>query len=179
MDIFEFVRSFKKYSKLSDEEILNLRELLLNNNYLTSLPESIGNLTNLQTLILFYNRLTSLPESIGNLSNLQILSLIANKLTSLPESIGDLSNLRDLWLSRNKLTSLPESIGDLSNLRELDLSNNELNDQAQDVLKTLVMTNSVIIKLATDNFDFSEELERNKRKEPAPGRTTIKAVGFY
>ena len=38
---------------------------------LTSLPESIGNLTNLKYLYLKNNELTSLPESIGNLSNLE------------------------------------------------------------------------------------------------------------
>ncbi|HBB04764.1 TPA: hypothetical protein DCZ39_07930 [Patescibacteria group bacterium] len=33
------------------------------------------------------NQLTSLPESIGNLTSLNYLSVYNNKLTSLPESI--------------------------------------------------------------------------------------------
>ena len=57
-------------------------------------------------LNLNYNQLTSLPESIGNLSNLEYLDLFYNQITSLPESIGDLSSLLYLMLSSNKLTSL-------------------------------------------------------------------------
>ena len=78
----------------------------------------------------------------------------------------------------NQLSSLPESFGDLSKLQELYLANNQLNPQAQNVLKTLVMTNSVITYISTDDFDFSEEIERNVRGEPAPGRTTVKSVEF-
>ena len=108
MNVFEFVRSLKDYSNLSDEEIYNLKPLNLSNNLLKSLPESLGNLNNLQRLLLSYNQLIFLPESLGKLSNLQ-----------------------KLWSG-----------------------NNQLNDQAQDVLKTLVMTNSEITTLITDNFDF-------------------------
>lgn len=43
----------------------------------------------------FYGkRLTSLPESIGNLTSLKILDLDCNKLKSLPESIGNLNSLK-------------------------------------------------------------------------------------
>ena len=159
--------------------LINLQELHLSHNQLSSLPESIGNLSNLKELYLSVNRLSSLPESFGDLSNLEMLDFSSNQFSSLPESIGNLSNLRALWSSHNKLSSLPESLGNLSNLLKLDLFHNQLNSQAQSVLKTLVMTNSVITELTTNNFDFSEELQRNERGEPAPGRTTVKAVEFY
>jgi len=60
------------------------------------------------------NQLTSLPESIGDLSNLESLYLQFNQLTTLPESIGDLSSLTRLYLSSNQLTTLPESFCNLS-----------------------------------------------------------------
>jgi Leucine-rich repeat (LRR) protein len=41
-----------------------LQTLNLGGNQLTTLPESIGQLTNLQTLNLEYNQLTPLPENI-------------------------------------------------------------------------------------------------------------------
>lgn len=50
-------------------------ELDLSGCRLTTLPESIGDLTQLKKLDLRYNQLQSLPESIGNLIQLQTLSL--------------------------------------------------------------------------------------------------------
>jgi hypothetical protein len=111
------------YSDWNDGKLTYLQ---LDNHQLTSLPESIGNLSNLQELALYFNQLTSLPESIGNLSNLQELALWGNQLTSIPESIGNLSNLEYLQLGGNQLTTLPESIGNLSNLKQFHSNVNQL-----------------------------------------------------
>ena len=48
--IYEYIRGFKFYSNLSDEKIFKLKGLSLNNNQLTFIPESLGDLTNLQSL---------------------------------------------------------------------------------------------------------------------------------
>jgi internalin A len=101
-------------------------ELRLNGLQLTSLPESIGQLTGLQELYLFDNQLTSLPESIGQLTGLRVLYLYTNQLTALPDWIGRLIGLQELYLSDNQLTALPESIGQLTGLQELYLSGNQL-----------------------------------------------------
>ena len=103
-----------------------LEWLRLLSNQLTTLPESIGDLSSLEKLWLSSNQLTTLPESIGDLSSLEDLSLTINQLTTLPESIGNLSSLEFLGLSSNQLTSLPESIGNLSSLRILFVSHNQL-----------------------------------------------------
>ena len=99
---------FRKYDKkLYDDYVnylSNLKELYLEDNELTSLPDWIGTLTNLEDLNLNYNKLTSLPYSIGNLTNLKRLSLHNNKLESLPESIGNLKNLRYLDLEYNPIS---------------------------------------------------------------------------
>ena len=93
---------------------------------LTSLPESLGNLTALTTLYLHGNQLTSLPESLGNLTALTTLYLHGNQLTSLPESLGNLTALTGLYLQENRLTSVPEWIGNLTALTGLGLSDNPL-----------------------------------------------------
>jgi len=47
------------------------------------------------------NELTTLPDSIGNLTGLKWLQLSNNELTSLPEEIGNLTGLTELKLSNN------------------------------------------------------------------------------
>ena len=111
------------------ESIGNLSSLVkleLWNNPLTSIPEGIGNLNSLETLDLAFNQLTSIPESIGNLSSLEYLNLSSNQFTTLPDSIGNLSSLEDLDLHNNQFTSIPEGIVNLSSLETLDLSYNQL-----------------------------------------------------
>ena len=109
----------------------------LYNEGLTSLPESIGNLTNLTELYSQYNQLTSLPENIGQLTDLQILKLEVNQLTSLPENIGQLSILQSLYLSINQLSSLPESMGQLTNLINLSLGFNPLTSLPEKAIQRL------------------------------------------
>jgi Leucine-rich repeat (LRR) protein len=101
-------------------------DLSLDNNNLTTLPESFGNLKVGGDLLLRHNKLTSLPESFGNLKIGGYLSLSYNKLTSLPDSFGNLKIGSDLYLHNNKLTSLPESFGNLKIGGVLWLYGNEL-----------------------------------------------------
>ncbi|WP_378188136.1 leucine-rich repeat domain-containing protein [Aquimarina sp. W85] len=104
----------------------NLEFLDLNDNELKRLPETIGNLDKLKELYIGRNKIENLPSSIGDLSNLEILYLNGNELKRLPETIGKLDNLKNFKLVFNKIENLPSSIGDLSNLEILDLSSNSL-----------------------------------------------------
>jgi Leucine-rich repeat (LRR) protein len=79
----------------------------LGNNQLTSLPESLGNLTALRVLDLGNNQLTSLPESLGNLTALTSLDLSDNQLTSLPESLGNLTALKVLYVGKTVIDASP------------------------------------------------------------------------
>lgn len=106
------------------EQLLNLEQLLLGRNRLTTVPDWLGQLTHLQTLQVSDNQLTALPESLGQLSQLQVLDLAQNHLTALPESLGQLSQLQRLDVANNILLTLPESLGQLSNLRILRFSHN-------------------------------------------------------
>ncbi len=93
---------------------------------LTSLPESISDMTQLSVLYANYNQLTELPQNIINLENLFFLVLSFNNITNLPDQIGSLSNLYWLDMGYNQLDSLPESIGNLENLVYMWIFNNNL-----------------------------------------------------
>ena len=93
---------------------------------LTSLPESISDMTQLSVLYANYNQLTELPQNIINLENLFFLVLSFNNITNLPDQIGNLSNLYWLDMGYNQLVSLPESIGNLENLVYMWIFNNNL-----------------------------------------------------
>ncbi len=112
----------------SIDSLIDLTYLNLRNNYLTSLTKNISNLSSLDCLFLDNNRLNILPENIGNLSNLTYLSLCNNQLNFLPKSIGDLVDLRSLYLNDNQLTVLPNSIGKLTKLTSLTIEGNPLTD---------------------------------------------------
>jgi len=64
------------------EKMLQLESLMLSENAIQTLPESIGLLNNLKTLYLFYNKLTALPASLYNLKNLQWLGLTGNMISN-------------------------------------------------------------------------------------------------
>jgi len=94
-----------------NQKVLDTTTLNLGGNQLTTLPDSIGNLTNLNTLnlggnkYLGGNQLTTLPKSIGNLNNLNELYLENNQLTTLPDSIENLTNLTHLYLNDNPISA--------------------------------------------------------------------------
>ena len=71
----------------------NIKELVLSDKKIKTLPIEIGELTNLTVLSLSRNEITQLPVEIGNLINLTILNLGYNNLAQLPPEIGSLINL--------------------------------------------------------------------------------------
>ena len=76
---------------------LSTRWLILTDNELTSLPQSIGDLKLLQKCMLSGNKLSILPESLSKCFNLELLRISANKLTSFPTCILTLPKLS--WLA--------------------------------------------------------------------------------
>jgi WD40 repeat protein len=98
----------------------NITELGLISCGISEIPLNISKLGTLKKLIVRDQNLLLVPESIGELTNLESLSICGfinnNKLKTLPESIGMLDSLEELILENNSLNSLPESIGGLKKL---------------------------------------------------------------
>tara|TARA_B100001250_G_scaffold323855_1_gene287346 strand:+ start:58 stop:1857 length:1800 start_codon:yes stop_codon:yes gene_type:complete len=106
---------------------LRLDILHINEDIITTLPESLGNLDSLENLYITHQLITEIPNTIGNLTNLSSFAFYDNpQLTSIPESIVDLTNLTYLNVARCSLGTIPENIGNLSNLTTLDFGNNNL-----------------------------------------------------
>jgi hypothetical protein len=99
--------SFKS-NKLThvDENVLPIqtRWLILTDNTITTLPNSMGELTRLQKFAIAGNQLEKLPNSMENCKNLELMRLSANQLTELPEWLFQLPKLAWLAFSGNKLT---------------------------------------------------------------------------
>ena len=80
--------------------------------------------TSLQWLILTDNQLTALPESIGRLTRMRKFMLANNKLAALPTSMSSMRELELLRLSNNALGELPPWLLSLPNLTWLAIAGN-------------------------------------------------------
>lgn len=83
-------------------------------------------------LILTDNLIEQLPDSMGQLYRLKKLALAGNRLTSLPASMADCQNLELVRLSANQLTSLPDWLFQLPKLSWLAFAGNPLGDSVVD-----------------------------------------------
>lgn len=101
-----------------------MQELILTENFLIELPNSLGRMTRLNNLNVDRNALVALPSDIGNLTNLGVLSLRDNKLTKLPAELGNCVSLHVLDVSGNRLQYLPYSLVNLQ-LKAVWLSENQ------------------------------------------------------
>jgi len=63
---------------------LSTRWLILTDNELKKLPDSMGDLTLLQKCMLSGNKLTTLPQSMSKCHNLELLRIAVNQLHELP-----------------------------------------------------------------------------------------------
>jgi hypothetical protein len=81
-----------------------------NDNVIITIPEEIGRFKDLD-MIMLDNCITSIPESVCTLPKLRFLALINNPgLTSIPECVANLPNLYFLNLKGSNNVEVPESI---------------------------------------------------------------------
>lgn len=85
-----------------------LRWLILTNNQLKVLPETIGNCHRLQKCMLAGNRLKTLPDSLAQCHNLGLLRISANELEVLPEWLFTMPRLSWLAFAGNPCCIKPQ-----------------------------------------------------------------------
>lgn len=101
---------------------LKTRWLILTDNKISSLPNSMGNLFRLQKCMLAGNALTELPVSMSACKALELLRISANQLDALPNWLLELPRLS--WLAFSGNNFCPDK--SQSNLLSVDLSDLEL-----------------------------------------------------
>jgi tRNA A-37 threonylcarbamoyl transferase component Bud32 len=106
---------------------LSTNWLILTNNQIEALPNSIGQLTKLRKLALAGNRLTSLPDSMANCEALELVRLSANQLTTLPDWLLSLPKLAWLGFSGNPVCKTPNNIE--ASIPQVSLNSIVLNHQ--------------------------------------------------
>src|SRR5271157_3717092 len=104
----------------------HLRGLLVNDQGLSALPQSTGDLRDLLVLEVSQNGLIDLPARIDTLKNLRVLRASGNHLRHLPDNINRLLQLEEIEVEENDLRDLPDTIGDLPSLRVLHVGGNRL-----------------------------------------------------
>eukprot|EP00002_Diphylleia_rotans_P041058 TRINITY_DN9898_c0_g1_i3.p1 TRINITY_DN9898_c0_g1~~TRINITY_DN9898_c0_g1_i3.p1 ORF type:complete len:1400 (-),score=283.81 TRINITY_DN9898_c0_g1_i3:371-4570(-) len=122
-------------SSMQSVACMPLRKLYLNNNRLSTLPQSLGAIhAHLTILALHHNHIVQISSCILALTNLAELTLHHNRLTRIPNAISQLQMLTYLSLAHNQLSTLPDDV--LSSLRRLQLlrlRNNHLSNLPRDI----------------------------------------------
>ena len=99
----------------------SLQWLILTDNRLTALPESLGTLVRMRKLMLANNRLESLPASIGAMRELELLRLANNRLPSLPPWLLEMPKLTWLAVAGNPCVAPAPARASLEQVRFEDL----------------------------------------------------------
>lgn len=103
---------------------INITDLNLTGNKLTTLPSSITGMTNLQSIVLDGNKFTSMPDALFTMPKITSVSMAGNQIAKIPDKINTLTALVTLNLSNNKLDTISANIGKCTGLKNLDLSGN-------------------------------------------------------
>jgi hypothetical protein len=86
-----------------------LRWLILTDNQIAALPDSIGSCARLQKLMLAGNQLTDLPEAMRGCVGLELLRISANRFKALPEWLLQLPRLTWLAFGGNPVSAAPQA----------------------------------------------------------------------
>lgn len=107
-----------------------LRWLILTNNQLQSLPDSIGDCQHLEKFMLAGNQLKTLPQSLSRCNNLALLRISANQFSDIPPFLLSMPKLAWLALAGNPFNrDFEQTAIDKSQLTNVDWQALSLNQQ--------------------------------------------------
>ncbi|KAJ1906083.1 cysteinyl-tRNA synthetase, partial [Coemansia sp. IMI 209127] len=110
-------------------KLKHLCTLMLRNNRLVDLPDSLADLESLRVLNVSNNDLPLFPPVIARITSLEELDISFNRIPEIPDDIYSLAELIKLNVMGNSLTgNLPTGLSQLSKLEELDVRQNRLQE---------------------------------------------------
>ena len=107
-------------------QLINLKELEINNNLIKIIPSEIKQLINLEYLVMCDTKLQMIPNEICQMTKLSRLCFSKGYIDYIPPELGQLVNLTYLDLGINKIDYIPCTFGQLTKLQCLYLFDNKL-----------------------------------------------------
>ncbi len=92
----------------------------------------------------FQNYVTSLPQQIGNFSKLKVLSVVNNNIGTLPAEINKLTSLKILYVDINPISVISQSINRLRNLEKLGIGKTNIAGTELSKIKQLLPNCEII-----------------------------------
>lgn len=162
-------------------QLIGMTDLNLSQNSLTSLPEEIANLTALKAFNCEFNCLTSLPSGIGNCTKLEVVKLTGNQLESIAPLAKAAAVLHVLHVSQNQLKTIDIPLDKSPRLAQLTASNNLLTAIPSKIgkcskLKMLKVANNQIKELSDEISDLKELLDIDVDGNPLKDKKIAKIL---
>jgi len=167
--------------------LVNLTTLILDDNRLIHLPDSLGLLQQLKYLSVNRNMLEALPSALGSLHSLQVVQLRKNRLQNCLPALTTCKLLTEIDLSHNRVNLIPDDVSKLIQLKALNLDANLIAAVPPSVLKqcialcTLGLHNNPVTAeqlRETDGFAEFEERRQSKYSKQLEMRTMLNRDGF-
>ena len=128
----------------------NLTMIGFKSNKISHIPENAFP-THTQWLILTDNKIKTLPQSIGKLTKLQKCMLAGNRIKTLPDTMASCTSLELLRLSANHLERLPSWLFELPRLSWLACAGNPC-------MNTHLLHEKTLLEVDWNNITLHEEL---------------------
>ena len=130
-----------------------LQWLILTNNKIEILPNSIGNCEKLQKVALAGNKIKELPNSMANCKNLELLRISANELKELPLWLIELPRLTWLAFSGNPCTYKPDFSNEIEAIDWAKIEQKEILGQgASGIISKAILKDEIEEEVAVKIF---------------------------
>ena len=130
----------------------NLHELVIDDNEMTGIDNSIVDLRTLTKLSMNRNKLKRISKQISKLTKLREIHLNDNELVTIPEALCQVTHLQHLYANNNCLKTQPTRLRKLVRLQHLDLRHNELEVSHIFIdINLLVLTNLLFFFMFSTN----------------------------